>query len=649
MTKYKMLVNARDFDQLRVAIIDGKGSPDQVDFESLSDNSNLGHIYKATITAIEPSLQATFVDYGGNRHGFLPFNELHSRYLTSGDRRIPIQDRIKKGQEVIVQVAREEIGLKGAYLTTFLSLPGQYLVMMPLATKVGISRKIESQEERQNLRTILDQITVPDGMGYIIRTAGLGKTKEQLQRDLNLLTTTWRELESRSKKVKSPALIYLEDDVVVRTIRDYLSEEIDEILVDDPKVHRTLLDYFNKMMPSYAKIVKLYRGKTPMFHKFRLEDEVEKIFAKKIQLPSGGSIVIEQTEALVVIDVNSGKTAEGNLEATALKANLEAAEEIARQLRLRDLGGLIVIDFIDLREKRHSLEVEQMLRESLKEDKARIAVTGLSRFGLLEMSRQRINTSKDVRHYVDCSHCIGLGRVKSADLQSIDLLRKIKQQLYSGQIKEITISCPMEEGAYLLNERRKDLGDLEKAYNTKIVIQPQIDFIGPAQIETIKRSQNKEKNEMVMPPPLSLSTMAASMSEQAINQQKDYREEKLDALEKLSFEELRSVEIPIPMTMSPFERFNFSVRVTLMKRHGLYEDRLDEFKAAVRERVTKSAAQAGKEDARTKKDDSSAGRSRRNASAKEKSADSAKSGSQEPKTSEAQSKPEMDRAETSST
>lgn len=585
MPKYKMLVNARDFDQLRVAIIGEKGKLEQADFESLNSTSNLGNIYKATITAIEPSLQATFVDYGGNRHGFLPFNEMHSRYLTSSDRRIPIQERIKKGQEVIVQVAREEIGLKGAYLTTYLSLPGQYLVMMPLASKVGISRKIENAEDRKRLREMLNQITVPDGMGYIIRTAGMGKSREQLQRDLNLLTSTWKELETRATKRKSPSLLYLEDDVVTRTIRDYFNQDITEILVDDPAVHETILNYFNKMMPNYANMVKLYKSKTPMFSKHHLEDQFESLFASKIMLPSGGSIVVEQTEALVVIDVNSGKTSEGNLEATALRANLEAAEEVARQLRLRDLGGLVVIDFIDLKDRRNSQQVEQKLRECLKEDKARITTTNLSRFGLLEMSRQRINTSKDVRHYVDCDSCRGLGRVKSLDLQAIDLLRRIKQQILNGMVKELGVSCWADLGVHLLNERRGDLMNLERDFNTKIKFNLKPEYNATPQFDITKRSHKEEKQEMVMPAPLSLSSMAASMSEQDINQQKDYREEKLETLSKLAFEELRTVEIPVPQSLPPFERFNFSVRVTLMKRHGLYEERMDEFKDAIKEKI----------------------------------------------------------------
>ncbi len=586
MPKCKMLVNA-NFDQLRVAIIGEKGLLEQVDFESLHNSNNLGNIYKATITAIEPSLQAAFVDYGGNRHGFLPFNEIHHRYFVNNDRRLSSNERLKVGQHVIIQVAREEIGLKGAYMTTFLSLPGQYLVMMPLTSKVGISRKIENLDDRRSVRDLLEQISVPDGMGYIIRTAGLGKTREQLQRDLNLLTTTWGELESRAANVPSPTLLYQEDDVVTRTIRDYYNEDVGEVLVDDENVFATVMAYFKKVMPNYAQNVKLYRSRSPLFARFRIDDQVESIFASKIILPSGGSIVIEQTEALVVIDVNSGKTAEGNLEATALKSNLEAAEEVARQLRLRDLGGLIVIDFIDLKEKRHSLEVEQRLRDCLKKDKARITVTGLSRFGLLEMSRQRINTSKEIRHYVDCPHCLGHGRIKSLEMQALDLLRKARALLSSKPVKELKITCGDELGIHLLNERREELSTLEQQNKATVRIIVKSGFTGAPSFDATKRSLQEEKNEMVMPPPLSLSTMAASMSDKAINEQKDYREEKLEALDKMTFEELRAIEIAPPVSLSPFDRFNFSVRVTMMKRHGLYEDRLEEFREAVREGILK--------------------------------------------------------------
>lgn len=594
MPKYKMLINARDFDQMRVGIINEKGVLEQVDFESIRSTSNLGHIYKATITAIEPSLQATFVDYGGNRHGFLPFNELHPRYFSNQDRRISVAERVKIGQEVIVQVAREEIGLKGAYLTSFLSIPGQYLVLMPLTGKVGISRKIESQDDRHALRHILEQITVPDGMGYIIRTAGLGKTREQLQRDLNVLTSTWKELENRSQTISSPSILYSEDDVVSRTIRDYFNEDVEEVLVDDRKVYEEIADYFKKVLPGYAQIVKQYRGKTPIFSKFNIEDQVERVFGRKINLPSGGSIVIEQTEALVVIDVNSGKTSEGDLESTAFKANLEAAEEVARQLRLRDLGGLIVIDFIDLKDKRNSHEVEKRLRDSLKHDKARITISGLSRFGLLEMSRQRIKTSKEVRHYVDCPTCSGNGRLKSTDFQALDLLRRIKTYVQNGTVKEIKAHCGESLALHILNQRRKELSELEQQFNTTISLQIKPGNPTAAHFDIVRRTLGEEKDDMVMPAPLSLSTMAASMSEQDINQKKDYREEKLEALEKLTFEELRNVDIPVSQSLAPFERFNFSVRVSLMKRHGLYENRMEEFKTAIREKIAGSRPSAGK-------------------------------------------------------
>lgn len=588
MPKYKMLINAKDFDEIRVAIVNEDGLLEQIDFESIAFQSHsLGNIYKASITAIEPSLQATFVDYGGNRHGFLPFNEIHPRYFSSDDRRLSYEQKIKVGQEVLVQVAREEIGLKGAYLTTYLSIAGRYLVVMPFSKKVGVSRKIEDVGERRDLKTIVEQITVPNEMGYIIRTAGVGKTIEQVQRDINVLVSTWKEVDARSERVKSPALLYKEDDVLNRTIRDYFNEDISEILIDDYDAFSDIKAYFTKMMPNYEKIVKYYRGKAPIFSKYQIEDQVEKIFVRKIKLPSGGSIVIEQTEALVVIDVNSGKTSEGNLELTALKTNLEAADEIGRQLRLRDLGGLIVIDFIDLRDRRNTSQVEKRLRDAIKDDKARITLTTISRFGLMEMSRQRIKTSKEIKHYEDCDVCKGLGRVKTLETQALDLLRRIKQSVTGASVSRLNVTVSETLGLHVLNTRRSELRDLESRYNCEVHIQLRLGDHAAPRFDAV-RGKREEKDEMPMPTPLSLASMAASMSDEDLNVRKDYREEKLENLERLTFEELREVDIPLPRQLSAHDQFNFSIRVLMMKRHGLYEDRVDEFKEAVRQSISHS-------------------------------------------------------------
>ncbi len=586
MSKYKMLINAKDFDEIRVAIVNEDGLLEQVDFESIAKQSySLGNIYKATITAIEPSLQATFVDYGGNRHGFLPFNEIHPRYFSTDDRRVTYEEKIKVGQELMIQVGREEIGLKGAYLTTFLSIAGRYLVVMPFSKKVGVSRKIEDMGERREIKQIVEHITVPDEMGYIIRTAGLGKSADQVQRDINVLVSTWKEVESRAERVKSPALLYKEDNVLNRTIRDYFNEDISEILIDDYDAFSDIKSYFQKMMPNYEKIVKYFRGKAPIFSKYQIEDQVEKIFVRKIKLPSGGSIVIEQTEALVVIDVNSGKTSEGNLELTALKTNVEAADEIGRQLRLRDLGGLIVIDFIDLRDRRNTAQVEKRLKDSIKDDKARITITGISRFGLLEMSRQRIKTSKEIKHYEDCPVCKGLGRVKGLETQSLDLLRSIKTSVTNASVQRLVVTVSEELGLHVLNTRRGELRDLESRFNCEVHIQVRLGQHITPRFDIVK-GPREEKNEMPMPTPLSLASMAASMSDEDINVRKDYREEKITALEGLTFEELREVDIPVPRTLDAHDQFNFSIRVLMMKRHGLYEDRLEEFKEAARTTIT---------------------------------------------------------------
>ncbi|PIE89209.1 MAG: ribonuclease [Acidobacteria bacterium] len=584
MTRAKMLINAKDFDQIRVATINEQGLLEQIDFESLDENNCLGNIYKATITAIEPSLQATFVDYGCNRHGFLPFNEIHYSYHDEKKANEPVVEKLKVGQEILVQVAREEIGLKGAYLTTLISIPGRYLVLMPYSKKSGISRKIKDVSDRQSLRKVLNQVSSPENMGYIIRTAGLGKTKEQIQRDLNVLLSTWNEIITRFESSKSPTLLYLEDNLVNRTIRDYFNEETREILVDDKRAYEEISRYFKKVMPRYAHMVKHYRGKTPIFSKYKLEEQVEKIFTSKIKLPSGGSIVIEQTEALVVIDVNSGKTSEGNLELTALKTNLEAAEEAARQLRLRDLGGLIVIDFIDLRDRKNVYEVEKKFREQIKTDKARTAVTPLSRFGILEMSRQRINTSKDIKHYVDCQVCGGSGRVKTMQTQALDLLRRVKTAAANHRVRRVQVTCSDDLGIHMLNDRRHELMDLEKKHGCQIFIQTKVDHRQDPIIK-VEKGTLEEKEKMEIPPPLSLSSVTASMSEEAINEARDYKEEKLKNIEEMTFENLRGQDIPAPKGLSPFDRFNFSIRVILMKKHGLYENRTEEFKSALREKV----------------------------------------------------------------
>lgn len=589
MSKYKLLINAKDFDQIRVAMVNEEGVLEQIDFESIGQRqSTLGNIYKASITAIEPSLQATFVDYGGNRHGFLPFNEIHPRYL-NGDQKASIETRLHIGQEILVQIARDEIGQKGAYMTSFLSLAGRYLVMMPFSKRVGISRKIEDLQDRASLRKIVENVTVPHGMGYIIRTAGLGKSEEQIQRDINVLVSTWKEVEARLKDQPAGSLIYTEDNVVNRMIRDHFSEEVTEILVDEEHTFQEIRDYFARLMPKYASIVKPYRGKAPIFSKFQIEDQVEKIFARRIRLPSGGSIILEQVEALVVIDVNSGKTAEGNLELTALKTNLEAAEELARQLRLRDLGGLIVIDFIDLRDRRHAQEVENRLRDCLKEDKARIAITSISRFGLLEMSRQRIKTSKEIKHYEDCLVCRGLGRVKTLETQAIDLLRRLKHLVAGAQVRCVNVSLGEDLGMFLLNQRRSEILQLEQEFECSIQFQLRVGQFATPRLEVVK-GPAEEKEAMPKPPPLSLATMAASMSDQDLNEKRDYREERLEAVRAMSFDDLRSSEVPLPAGLSPFDQFNFTVRVSLMKRYGLYESLTDVFKEAICDKIQRTGS-----------------------------------------------------------
>src|SRR5713101_8036625 len=393
----RMLFNATQSEELRVAIVDGQQLID-LDIESAGKEQRKSNIYKGAITRIEPSLEAAFVDYGGERHGFLPFKEVARSYFQSGENTDPararIQDVLREGQELIIQVDKDERGSKGAALTTFIGRAGRYLVLMPNNPRGGgVSRRVEG-EERNELRDIMAQLNVPQGMSIIGRTAGIGRSFEELQWDLNYLLQLWDAIENAAKKEKAPSLIYLESSLVVRAIRDYFHPEISEILIDTESIYDQARQFMSHVMPSNVNRIKLYKDDVPLFSRFQIEHQIETAFARQVLLPSGGAIVIDHTEALVSIDVNSARATRGtDIEQTALHTNIEAADEIARQLRLRDLGGLIVIDFIDMDEKRNNRSVERRLKESLKHDRARIQVGRISHFGLLEMSRQRIRTS----------------------------------------------------------------------------------------------------------------------------------------------------------------------------------------------------------------------------------------------------------------
>ncbi len=473
--KKNMLINVADEEESRVAIVED-GTLEEFTIEVSSREQIKGNIYNGIVVKVEPSLQAAFVDYGGKRHGFLPMGEIHENWHSeesrNGDRekRPRIQDALKRNEKILVQVTKEEMGNKGASLSTYVSLPGRYLVLMPASGAAGgISRKIEDEEERKKLKEVIAQLNPPSDMGIIVRTAGLNRNKTELQRDFTYLQRLWTSIHEKSQQSPAPALIYQEHDLVLRSIRDYFSPDIQEVLVDHREVYRRARDFFQAVMPRYQARVKLYRERKPLFAKYQLEEQIEAIYTHKVELKSGGSIVIDPTEALVSIDVNSGRaTKEKGIEETAFKTNLEAAQEVARQLRLRDLGGLIVVDFIDMRTLKHIQEVEKALRQAVKRDKARTQLSRISQFGLLELSRQRLKPTILEGNYLKCPHCEGSGLIKSAISLALSVLRRIRTEAARENLESVNAMLPMETAAYLLNQKRKELFRLEEDYRITI-------------------------------------------------------------------------------------------------------------------------------------------------------------------------------------
>jgi ribonuclease E len=467
----KILINAVDPEECRVAIVKNNRL-EEFYIESAAREITQGNIYKGAITRIEPSLQAVFVDYGAERNGFLQKYEIHSDYfqdIDAGER--DIKNLVKRGQELLVQVTKEPLIKKGAMLTTYISLAGRYLVLMPGSDTRGISRKIADEDERKRLKDLVDKLKLPDGFGVIVRTAGENCTKTQLTRDLKYLLRLWKTIKGSVMKEKSPALLYKERQLVLRSIRDYFTPDVTEILVDDASVHFEVKNFLKIISRKHAKIVKQYKGAKPIFAKFQLEDQIASIYESRVHLKSGGTIVIEPTEALVSIDVNSGKsTHEKSVEQTAYLTNLEAAEEIARQLRLRDLGGLIVIDFIDMKDPKHRSEVERRLRINVKEDRARTTVGRISRFGLLEMSRQRIRPSIEFGSYHPCGYCKGKGLVPSPETLGIAFLRKLSLETLKQDSSNVKGIVPFEVAVYLLNKKRKEIVEIEHRRDLTIEI-----------------------------------------------------------------------------------------------------------------------------------------------------------------------------------
>ncbi|MGU5546644.1 ribonuclease E [Aeromonas veronii] len=471
----RMLINATQEEELRVALVDGQQLYD-LDIESPGHEQKKANIYKGKITRVEPSLEAAFVDYGAERHGFLPLKEIARNYFPSGysyQGRPNIKEVVREGQEVIVQIDKEERGTKGAALTTFISLAGSYLVLMPNNPRAGgISRRIEG-DERTELKEALSGLTVPEGMGLIVRTAGVGKSPEELEWDLNVLLNHWDSIHKASQERAAPVLIHQESNVIVRAIRDYLRRDVGEILIDNPVIFERAKAHIELVRPDFLNRVKLYKGEVALFNHFQIESQIESAFQREVRLPSGGSIVIDPTEALTSIDINSSRaTKGGDIEETALQTNLEAADEIARQLRLRDLGGLIVIDFIDMTPVRHQREVENRLREAVHQDRARIQLGRISRFGLLEMSRQRLRPSLNESSSHICPRCQGQGVIRDNESLALSILRLIEEEAMKDNTEQVHGQVPVDVAAYLLNEKRAAIASLEQRNDVRVYIIP---------------------------------------------------------------------------------------------------------------------------------------------------------------------------------
>ena len=472
----RMLINATQSEELRVALVDGQTLYD-LDIESGSREQKKANIYRGKITRVEPSLEAAFVDFGAERHGFLPLKEISREYFSKDPSqikgRVNIKDVLKEGQELIVQVEKEERGNKGAALTTFISLAGRYMVMMPNNPRAGgISRRIEG-DDRTQLKEVMSELKIPDSAGVIVRTAGIGKNLEELQWDLDYLLQLWESISKASLENRAPFLVYQESNVIIRAIRDYLRRDIAEVLIDEESVHQEAFNFISQVMPHYQDKIKLYEDEVPLFNRYHIESQIETAFQREVKLPSGGSIVIDPTEALISIDINSARATKGSdIEETALNTNLEAADEIARQLRLRDMGGLVVIDFIDMSSNRNQREVENRIKDALKLDRARIQIGRISRFGLLEMSRQRLRPSLGETSTIVCPRCSGHGTIRSIESLSLSVMRLIEEESSKDRTAQIHAFLPVVVATFLLNEKREKVAEIEKREDVKVIIIP---------------------------------------------------------------------------------------------------------------------------------------------------------------------------------
>jgi len=468
----RMLINATQAEELRVATVDGQTLYD-IDIEQPSKEQKKSNIYKGRITRLEPSLEAAFVEYGGERHGFLPLKEISRDYFQAGvdHNKASLRELLREGQEIVVQVDKEERGNKGAALTTFISLAGRYMVLMPNSpTAGGVSRRIEG-DDRAALKEAMDKLAVPDDMGVIIRTAGVGRDAEELQWDLDYLLQVWKAIAEAALTKPAPFLIYQESRLIIRALRDYMRADIGEILVDTPEMYEEAREFVQQVMPHNLRKLKHYTDDTPLFNRFQIESQIENAYERTVRLPSGGALVIDQTEALTAVDVNSARaTKGGDIEETAFHTNLEAAEEVARQLRLRDLGGLVVIDFIDMASNKHQRDVENKLQNALKYDRARVQIGRISRFGLLEMSRQRLRPSLGEASQLVCPRCDGHGRMRSVESLSLSILRVAEEHAMKENTGQVLVQVPTEIANYLLNEKRRALGEIEQRHDAPIVI-----------------------------------------------------------------------------------------------------------------------------------------------------------------------------------
>lgn len=578
----RMLFNATQSEELRVAIVDGQKLID-LDIETVGKEQRKSNIYKGVITRIEPSLEAAFVNYGTDRHGFLPFKEVARSYFQgeSESGRNRIQDVLREGQELIVQVDKDERGNKGAALTTFISLAGRYLVLMPNNPRGGgVSRRIEG-EERNELRDVMSQLEIPNGMSIIARTAGIGRSLEELQWDLNYLLQLWTAIENASTIQSGPFLIYQEGSLVIRAIRDYFQPDIGEILIDTPEIYDQALQFMNHVMPSNVSRVKLYRDEIPLFSRFQIEHQIETAFSREVRLPSGGAIVIDHTEALVSIDVNSGRSTRGvDIEQTAFNTNLEAADEVARQMRLRDLGGLVVIDFIDMENQRNQREVENRLRDALHYDRARVQTGKISRFGLLELSRQRLRSSLGESNHMPCPRCHGTGHIRGIESTALHILRITQEEAMKENSAIIQVQLPVEAATFLLNEKRAEIHKIEQRMGVQVVLIPNIHMETPNY--TITRIRHDDVAEEHTRASYQMVELPTSDIEEAIAAAVEPKIARVEA----------AVKGITPASPAPMERQQPVDNVSLVSRIKGWFSRIAESKPAVEQTATREEARS---------------------------------------------------------